>query len=61
MSQAGLNILMVAVRMAKNEQISRAAVLRRRLLSEFPGKDREVDEALAAWADYERRKDQRLS
>jgi hypothetical protein len=56
LSGLGLTILMVAVRLAKDKQISKASTLRRLLVGEFPGREREVDEALNAWGMYERRK-----
>lgn len=56
LSQAGLDVLMTAVRVARDEQIRTVAALKARLSGLFPGQDSAIHEALVTWAEYEKSK-----
>lgn len=55
LSPGALQILMTAVRLAKDQQIQRVHALKRRLEEVFPGKGKDIDAAIAYWAGHVRR------
>lgn len=56
LSDQSAEILMAAVRLARNESILRVSKLRARLLDEFPkATDKDVTAALTYWATYSHR------
>lgn len=50
-SEEGFDILQMAVRLAKMHQIRAVEDLRVLLLERYPGKEKEISEALVVWAD----------
>lgn len=53
LSAEAFEILRSAVNIARNEGTRTVAVLRQKLLHHYPGRDAQVQEALAYWANYE--------
>lgn len=56
LDETALQILMVAVRVARDHQVQKVAILKEKLEGLFPGQGEAVDSALRYWADYEVRK-----
>lgn len=50
LSERGLEILQIAVTLARNEQIGRLSQLKERLLQRFPGQEDEIASAIKFWA-----------
>ena len=55
-SERGADILMTAVRVARDQQITTLAALKQRLQDIFPGEEDGVEWALSAWRAYEVRR-----
>lgn len=53
MTEAVFDILRTAVNLARDHQIRHLSTLKARLMSTYPDREKEVDEALMAWANYE--------
>lgn len=49
-------LLYSAVQLARNNALTSVKALKAALLKEYTGKDKQINEALTVWANYEKRK-----
>ena len=49
-------LLYSAVQLARNHALTSVKALKAALLKEYPAKDKQINEALTVWANYEKRK-----